>query len=200
MRTIRRAVAVMLAMIVAAGLFVAVPAASAGQSGASAQAVAAARGKLTDADKAKLELLKNLYKQIAETEKAIRAKVKAARAAGKDLTPYTADLKTAERYSVHRQISHGLMLTEAERQQLEAMDTSIRSLERQLLQLRKAKAPQATIDALKAQIKAVRSARDAFAKSIRTAALNQFSARLDLLVADANMKLAFLQSLLARLP
>jgi len=110
------------------------------------------------------------------------------------------DAIKADIQNLEAQETRAQFMAEAERQQLEAMDTSIRSLERQLVQLRKAKAPQATIDALKAQIKAARSARDAFAKSIRTAALNQFSARLDLLLADANMKLAFLQSLLARLP
>ena len=149
-----------------------------------------------------LKALKALYKQIGDTAKLIRDKVKAAKAAGKDLTGLTADLKTAQKYATHRAVSHGIMLTEVERAMLETMQTSIRTLEQQLKTQRKAKAPKATkttLDALKAQIKTAIAARTAYLKSIHTAALTQYSSRLVTLIADANMKLTFLQTLLTKL-
>jgi ribosome recycling factor len=92
------------------------------------------------------------------------------------------------------------MLTEAERTALAAMQTSIRTFEQQLKTQRKAKAPQATLDAIKVQIKAAVTARTAYLKSIRTAALTDYSSRLVTLIANANVKLTLLQGLLARLP
>jgi chromosome segregation ATPase len=187
-------IGITLALIIALGASIAVPAVSAGTKGF------AAKQTLTPADQQKLQTLKALYKSIAEEAKAIRDKVKAAKAAGKNLTAFAADLKTAQKYATHRAVARGIMLTEAERTTLETMQTTIRSLEKTLKTQRKAKAPQATLDAIRAQIKAAITARTAYLKAIHTAALTQYSARLDTLIADANMKLAFLTNLLSRLP
>jgi hypothetical protein len=193
-------ISIVLVLVVGIGALVTVPAVRAGTRTVTAKQIVTPKRTLTPADEAKLQALKALYKQIGDTAKAIRDKVKADKAAGKDLTAFTADLKTAQKYATHRAVSRRIMLTEAERATLEAMQTSIRTLEQQLKTQRKAKAPQATLDALKAQIKATIAARTAYLKTIHTAALTQYSSRLDTLIVDANMKLAFLQGLLARLP
>jgi len=149
-----------------------------------------------------LKALKALYKQIGDTAKLIRDKVKAAKAAGKDLTGLTADLKTAQKYATHRAVSHGIMLTEVERAILETMQTSIHKLEQDLKTLRKVKTPKATkatLDLFRAHIKTAIAERTAYLKTIHTAALTQYSSRLVTLIADATMKLTFLQTLLGKL-
>ncbi|MGB9666669.1 MAG: hypothetical protein ACPL2N_05110 [Candidatus Cryosericum sp.] len=195
---------IILVILLGFGALVAVPAVYAGTGKPApkteAKQVAASRQALSPADQAKLDVLKGLYKQIAETAKAIREKVKAAKAAGKDLAPFIADLKTAQKDATHRLVSRGLMLTQAERTQLETMQSSVRALEQQLKTQRKAKADKAVLDAIKAQIKTAVTARNAFLKTVRTAALAQYSARLDTLIAEAGAKLAFMQALLIRLP
>ena len=187
-------IGIMLVLMVGLGASIAVPAAAATTKGPGAKQT------LTPADQQKLQTLKGLYKSIAEEARAIRDKVRAAKAAGKDLTAFAAALKTAQTYATHREVAHGIMLTEAERTALEAMQTTIRTLEKTLKTQRKAKAPQATLDATRAQIKAAVTARSAYLKAIHTAALTNYSARLDLLIADASMKLAFLTNLFATLP
>lgn len=199
-RTTTKILGLLLAIVVTAGTSAAIPAAYAGTKKVSAEQVVIAEKALSPADQAKLVTLKTLYKQIAEAAKAVRAKVKAARAAGKDLTAFAADLKTAQKDATHKAVSRGVMLTEAERAQLVAMQASLRTLEQQLKAQRKAKATQAVLDAVKTQIKAATAARTAYLKTIHAAALAQYSARLDTLIANANAKLAFLQGLLARLP
>jgi Zn-dependent oligopeptidase len=202
-RMTRRAIgliSIVLVLVIGIGALVTVPAVYAGTKTVTAKQSVTAKPTLTPADEAKLQALKALYKEIGDTAKAIRDKVKADKAVGKDLTGFTADLKTAQKYATHRAVSRGIMLTEAERATLEAMQTSIRTLKQQLKTQRKDKAPQATLDALKAQIKAAVAARTVYLKTIHTSALAQYSSRLDTLIADANMKLVFLQGLLARLP
>lgn len=193
-----------LVLMLGFGALVAVPAAYAGTGKPAPKAetrqAVAPRQALSPADQAKLVALKALYKQIADTAKAIRDKVKAARAAGTDLTAFIADLRTAQKDATHRTVSRGAMLTQAERTQLEAMQSSIRALEQQLKTQRRAKADKAVLDAIKAQIRTAVAARNAFLKTVRTAALAQYSARLDTLIADANARLAFMQALLVRLP
>ncbi len=193
-------ISMVLILIIGLGALVTAPAVFAETRMPAAKQSVVAKQTLTPADEAKLQTLKALYKQIGDTAKTIRDKVKAARAAGLDLTTFSADLKTALKYATHRTVSRGIMLTEAERATLEAMQKSIRTLEQQLKTQRKAKAPQATLDAVKAQIKATIAARTAYLKTTHTAALAQYSSRLDTLIADANMKLTFLQGLLVRLP
>jgi hypothetical protein len=155
---------------------------------------------------AKLATLKLLYKQIADVEKEIRQKVAADKRARVDLRAFATDLKTAAKYATHREVSHGVMLTEAESTKLAVMQASIRTLQQTLkTEQRKFKgkataAQKTVIDTIKAQIKAATVARTAYLKSVHTLARTQYSARLDTLIADAQMKLAFVQGLLFRLP
>lgn len=193
-------ISIVLILIIGLGTLVTAPAVYAETRRPTAKQTVAAKQTLTPADEAKLQALKALYRQIRGTAKTIRDKVKVARAAGLDLTAFSADLKTALKYATHRTVSRGIMLTEAERATLEAMQKSIHTLEQRLKTQRKAKAPQATLDAIKAQIKATIAARTAYLRITHTAALAQYSSRLDTLIADANMKLTFLQGLLVRLP
>lgn len=205
-------ISIILAVVVGMGALMTVPAVYAEtKTVAPRQSVTAKRPVitkriLTPADKANLLTLKASYKQIEDTAKLVRAKAKADKAAGKDLTTFTADLKTALKDVTQRAVSRGIMfpreimLTEAERTALTALQTSIRTPEQLLKTQQKAKAPQATLDATKVLIKAAVTARTAYLKSIRTAALTDYSSRLVTLIADANAKLTFLQGLLARLP
>jgi arsenate reductase-like glutaredoxin family protein len=199
-------ISIILAVVVGMGALMTVPAVYAEtKTVAPRQSVTAkrpviAKRTLTPADKANLLTLKALYKQIGDTAKLIRDKVKADKAAGKDLTTFTADLKTALKDATHRAVSRGIMLTEAERTALAAMQTSIRTFEQQLKTQRKAKALQTILDATKVQIKAAIAARTAYLKTIHTAALTDYSNRLVTLIADANVKLASLQALLNALP
>src|SRR5450830_1128679 len=131
-RTIRL-ISIILAVVVGMGALMTVPAVYAetktvapGQSVTAKRPVIAKR-IFTPADKANLLTLKALYKQIGDTAKLIRDKVKAAKAAGKDLTTFAADLKTVRMYVTHRAVCRGIMfprgimLTEAERTALAAM-------------------------------------------------------------------------------
>lgn len=192
-------ISMILVLVIGCGVLVTAPAVYAETRSLTAKQTVAAKQTLTPADAANLQTLKALYKQIGDTAKLIRDKVKADKAAGKDLTAFSADLKTARKYATHRAVSRGIMLTEAERATLEAMQTSIRTFEQQLKTQRKAKALQATLDIIKVQIKATIAARNTYLKTIHTTALAQYSSRLYTLIADANMKLAFLQTLLGKL-
>jgi hypothetical protein len=193
-------ISIVLAVIVGFGALLTVPAVYAETKTVAAKQLITAKRTLSSTDQAKLEALKALYKKIGDTAKLIRDKVKADKAAGTNLTTFAADLKTAQKYATHRAVSHGIMLTEAERATLEVMQTFIHTLEKDLKTQRKAKAPKATLDALKVQIKANIAARTAYLKTIHTAALTQYSIRLDTLIADAKVKLASLQALLNALP
>lgn len=193
-------ISVVLMLVIGLGAMVTAPAAYAETRKPSEKQTVTVKQMLTPADQAKLQTLKGLYKQIEGVAKLIREKVKAAKAAGKDLTAFAADLKTAQKYATHRAVSRGIMLTEAERTTLQAMQTSIHTLEQQFRTLRKAKAPQTLLDGIKAQIKTAVAARMAYLKAIHTAALSQYSSRLDTLIGDAGLKLTFLNLLLTRLP
>lgn len=167
---------------------------------ATAKQPATAKRIFTAVDKANLLILKDLYKQIGATAKLIRDKVKTAKKAGTDLTAFTADLKLAQEARTPRNVSHGIMLTEVERTTLVTMQTATRTLEQQFKTQKQVAAPQATLDAIKVQIKAANTARTAYLKTVHSAAKTDYSSRLVTLIADANAKLAFLQGLLARLP
>ena len=192
-------ISIILAIVVGIGALMTVPAVYAETKTVVARQSVTAKRTLTPADKANLQTLKALYKQIGDTAKLIRDKVKADKAAGKDLTAFTTDLRTALKDATHRAVSRGIMLTEAERTALATMQTSIRTLEKLLKTQRKAKALQATLDTLKVQIKTAIAARTAYLKTIHTAALTQYSSRLVTLIADANVKLTCLQGLLTKL-
>src|ERR1035437_2119867 len=108
-------ISIILAVVVGMGALMTVPAVyaetktvAAGQSVTAKRPVIAKR-ILTPADKANLLTLKALYKQIGDIAKLIRDKVKADKAAGKDLTTFTADLKTALKDATHRAVSRGIM-------------------------------------------------------------------------------------------
>jgi Zn-dependent oligopeptidase len=199
-------ISIILAVVVGIGALMTVPAVYAetktvvARQSVTAKRLVTAKRTLTPVDEANLETLKGLYKQIGDTAKLIRDKVKVDKAAGKDLTAFTAALKTALKDATHRAVSRGIMLTETERAALKAMQTSIRTLEQQLKTQRKAKAPKTTLDATKAQIKTAIAVRTAYLKTIHTAALADYSNRLATLIADAKTKLTFLQTLLTNLP
>jgi hypothetical protein len=193
-------ISIILAVAVGIGAGMAVPAVYAETKPVALRQAVTAKQVFTPTDKANLVALKALYKQIGATAKLIREKVKAAKAEGKDLTAFVADLKTVRRYVTHKAVGRGILLTEVERGTLKAMQMSIRTLEQQFKVQRKAKALKATLEVIKGQIKAAIVARTAYLKTLHTAALANYSSRLLTLIADANRKLAFIQGLLDRLP
>ncbi|MCX6083955.1 MAG: hypothetical protein NT102_03205 [Caldiserica bacterium] len=152
----------------------------------------------------RLAALKTLGQQVREAAKAVREKVKAAKAAGTDLTTFRADIATALKGGRHMRNDVKRMqkpqLTVAERAQLKAVEARVLELRKQIKAKIDAKALQAEIDDLKAQLKVVIAAREALVKAFRARARAQFLARLDNLIADATRELAFLRGLLTRLP
>lgn len=190
-------ISIILVLVIGCGALIAVPVVRADTTAP----VSAADKAVTDA---KLAALKTLGQQVREAAKVVREKVKAAKAAGKDLTAFKADIATALKGGRHMRNDAKRMqrppLTVAERAQLKAVEVRIRELKKQLKVKIDSKAPQAEIDALKAQLKAVIAEREALVKAFRARARAQFLARLDNLIADATRELAFLNGLLARLP
>lgn len=190
-------ISVILVVVIGLGALIAVPAVRAD----TPAPVSAADKAITDA---KLATLKALGQQVREAVKPVQEKVKAAKAAGKDLSAFRADIAKALKGGRHLRIDFKRMqrpqLTEAERVQLKAIETSVRDLKKQLKAKIDAKAPQGDIDALKAQLKAVIAEREALVKAFRARARAQFLARLDNLIDDARKELTFLQGLLVSLP
>jgi len=190
-------ISIILVLVIGFGALLAVPAARADTP-----------EPVTTADKvaadAKLATLKALGKQIREAAKAVQEKVKAAKAAGTDLTAFRADIAKALKGGRHMRIDFKRMqkpqLTEAERVQLKAIEASVRDLKKQIRAKIDAKAAQAEIEALKLQLKAAIAARETLVKAFRARARAQFLARLDNLINDARKELTFLQGLLVRLP
>jgi ABC-type phosphate transport system auxiliary subunit len=162
---------------------------------------------VTAADKAatdaKLAELKALGQQVREAAKAVQERVKAAKAAGKDLSAFRAGIAKALKGGRHMRIDFKRMqrpqLTEAERVQLKAIETSVRDLKIQIKAKIDAKGTPAEIDALKVPLKAAMAAREALVKAFRARARAQFLLRLDNLIADAKKELTFLEDLLNRL-
>jgi hypothetical protein len=190
-------ISVILVVVIGLGALIAVPAVRADTP-----------APVTTADKAatdaKLAALKALGQQVREAAKAVQEKVKAAKAAGKDLSAFRADIATALKGGRHMRVDFKRMqkpqLTEAERVQLKAVEASVRDVKKQIKAKIDANAPQTEIDALKLQLKAAIAARETLVKAFRARARAQFLARLDNLIADANKELTFLQGLLVRLP
>ncbi len=153
---------------------------------------------------AKIATLKTIGQQIRTTAKAVQEKVKAAKAAGKDLTAFKADIATALKGGRNLRLGGArvrrLGLTEADRTQLKAAQMAVATLRKQLQARTKAGAPQAELDALKASIKSAIQARNALLKSFMLTARTHMLEQLDNLIANANRELALLQGLLARLP
>jgi hypothetical protein len=190
-------ISVILVLAIGLGALIAVPAVRAD----TPAPVTAADKAATDA---KLATLKALGQQVREAAKAVQEKVKAAKAAGKDLSAFRADIAKALKGGRHMRIDFKRMqkpqLTEAERVQLKAIETSVRDLKKQIRAKIDATGTPAEIDALKVQLKAAIAARETLVKAFRARARAQFLLRLDNLIDDARKELTFLQGLLVRLP
>jgi len=190
-------ISIILVLVIGFGALIAVPAVRAD----TPAPVTAADKAATDA---KLAALKALGQQVREAAKAVQEKIKAAKAAGKDLSTFKASIATALKGGRHMRIDFKRMqrpqLTEAERVQLKAIETSVRDLKKQLKAKIDAKAPQTQIDALKALLKVKIAEREALVKAFRARARAQFLVRLDNLIAGATRELGVLNGLLATLP
>ena len=190
-------ISVILVVVLGLGALIAVPAVRADTTAP----VSAADKAIADA---KLATLKALGQQIREAAKAVQEKVKAAKAAGIDLSAFRADIAKALKGGQHLRIDFKRMqkpqLTDAERVQLKAIEVRVIELKKQLKAKIDAKAPQAEIEVLKAQLKAVIAEREALVKAFRAGARAHFLARLDNLIDDARKEVTFLQGLLGRLP
>jgi hypothetical protein len=189
-------ISVVLVLVIGFGALIAVPAVRADTSAP----VTATDKAVTDA---KLAALKSLGQQVREAAKAVQEQIKAAKAAGKDLTAFRADIAKAFKGGRHLRIDVKRMrkpqLTEAERVQLKAVEVSVRDLKKQLKAKIDAKGTPAEIETLKALLKAKIAEREALVQAFRARARAQFLARLDNLIADANKELTFLNDLLVRL-
>jgi len=163
--------------------------------------VSAADKTATDA---KLAALKTLGQQVREAAKAVQEKVKAAKAASKDLSAFKAGIATALKSGRNLRFNVARMrkpqLTAAERTQLKGVEVRARELKKQLKVKIDAKAPQAEIDTLKAQLKPIIAERAALVKAFRLRARTQMLVRLDNLIAGATRELGVLNGLLATLP
>lgn len=190
-------ISIVLVLVIGLGALMAVPAVRADTTAP----VSAADKVVTDA---KLAALKALGQQIRDVAKAVQEKVKAAKAAGKDLTAFRTDIVKALKGGRHMRIDVKRMqrpqLTEVERIQLKAVEASVRDLKKQLKAKIDAKGTPVEIETLKAQLKAAIAAREALVNVFRARARAQFLARLDNLIADATRELGFLNGLLDRLP
>jgi hypothetical protein len=190
-------ISIILVLVIGLGALTAIPAVR-------ADAIVPVSATDKTAIAARLATLKTLGQQVREAAKAVMEKVKAAKAAGKDLTAFKADIATALKGGRHLRLDvarmHKPQLTEAQRTQLKSTQTAIETQRKNLQARTKAGAPQAELDALKAGIKAAVQAREALIKSFRVSNQAQVLQRLDNLIAEATNKLTFLQGLLTRLP
>lgn len=190
-------ISIVLVLVIGLGALIAVPAVRADTTAP----VSAADKAATDA---KLAALKTLGQQVREAAKAVQEKVKAAKAAGKDLLAFRASIATALKGGRNLRFNVARMrkpqVTAAERIQLKAVEVRARELKKQLKAEIDAKVPQAEIDALKAQLKLIIAEREALVKAFRIRARTQMLVRLDNLIAGATRELAVLKGLLAKLP
>jgi hypothetical protein len=190
-------ISIMLVLVIGLGALIAIPAVRAD---ATAPVSAADKAAID----ARLATLKTLGQQVRAAAKAVSEKVKAAKAAGKDLTAFKADIATALKGGRHLRLDVARMrkpqLTEAQRTQLKTAQTAIGTQRKNLQARTKAGAPQAELDALKAGIRAAVQAREALIKSFRVSGQAQVLQRLDNLITEATKELTFLQGLLVKLP
>lgn len=189
-------ISIILVLVIGLGALIAIPAVRADTTAP----VSAADKAAIDA---RLAALKTLGQQVREAAKAVREKVKAAKAAGKDLTAFKADIATVLKGGRHLRLDVARMrkpqLTEAQCTQLKTAQTAIETQRKNLQARTKAGAPQAELDAPKAGIKAAVQAREALIKSFRVSGQAQVLQRLDNLIAEATKELTFLQGLLTKL-
>jgi len=190
-------ISIVLVLVVGFGALIAVPAVRADTTAP----VSAADKAATDA---KLAALKTLGQQVREVAKAVQEKVKAAKAAGKDLSAFKAGIATALKGGRNLRFNVARMrkpqLTAAERTGLKGVEVRALELRKQVKATTDAKAPQTEIDALKAQLKPIIAEREALVKAFHARARAQFFGRLDNLIGGATRELAFLKRLLAKLP
>lgn len=190
-------ISIVLVLVIGLGALIAVPAVRANTT----TPVNAADKAAIDA---KLAALKTVGQQVREAAKAVQEKVKAARAAGKDLSAFKAGIATALKGGRNLRFNVARMrkpqFTAAERAQLKAIEPRALELRKQVKAKIDAKALQAEIAALKAQLKTVIAEREALVKAFRARARAQFLTRLDNLIAGATRELAALNDLLATLP
>jgi chromosome segregation ATPase len=190
-------ISIILVLVIGLGALIAVPAVRAD-----------ATAPLSAADKVALDArratLKTLGQQIREAAKTVQERVKAAKAAGKDLTALKADIAAALKSGRHLRLDVARMrkpqLTEAQRTQLKTAQMAIETQRKNLQARTKAGARQAELDALKAGIKAAVQAREALMKSFRLPGQALVIQRLDNLITEATKELTALQGLLSRLP
>ena len=190
-------ISIVLVLVIGLGALIAVPAVRADTTAP----VSAADKAATDA---KLAALKTLGQQVREAAKAVQEKVKAAKAASKDLSAFKAGIATALKSGRNLRFNVARMrkpqLTATERTQLKAVEVRARELKKQLKAKIDAKAPQTEIDPLKAQLKPIIAEREALVKAFRLRARTQMLVRLDNLIAGATRELGVLNGLLAKLP
>lgn len=148
--------------------------------------------------------LKTLGQQVSAAAKAVREKVTAAKAAGKDLTAFEADIATAlkggQALLLEDAHIYQPVLTKVERTQLNTAQAAIQTKFKNLQTGTKAGVPQAKLDALKASYKATVQARDALLRSFKLSVQIKMLKRLDNLITDCTKQLAVLKGLLAKLP
>jgi len=149
-------ISIILVLVIGLGALIAIPAVR-------ADATAPVNAADKAAIDARLATLKTLGQQVREAAKAVQAKVKAAKAAGKDITAFKADIATALKDGRHLRLDVARMrkpqLTADQRAQLKTAQTAIETQRKNLQARTKAGAPQAELDALKAGIKAAVQAR-----------------------------------------
>ncbi|MHB8070483.1 MAG: hypothetical protein ACYDHF_00825 [Candidatus Cryosericum sp.] len=188
-----------LAAVIGFGALLAVP---------TVRADTVATTQVSTADKtaisARISTLRGLYQQIRKAADDVRAKVKAAKSTGADLTAFKEDIKTVLKGGKHLRIDvsklRRIKLTELQRSQLKSAQTSIDAVKKQIRQAIESKLPQGQIDVLKASLKAAIAARDALIKSFRVTTGTRILGQLDNMIAEALKELTALHTLLARLP
>jgi chromosome segregation ATPase len=147
---------------------------------------------------AKIATLKGIRTQIQATVQTIKAKVEAARTAGKDLTPFKAELR---KLAVNvRQVTRRLERVQINRDELKALADQIRALRTQIQEKKKAGAPEAEITALRKQVNELLKQHPNLARMMRNRRPGTIETRLDNAILLAQKHLATLQDLLARLP
>jgi len=152
----------------------------------------------------KTATLKTLGQQVSAAAKAVREKFAAAKAAGKDLTAFEADIATAlkdgQALLLEDARIYQPVLTKVERTQLNTAQAAIQTKFKNLQTGTKAGVPQAKLDALKVSYKAAVQARDALLRSFKLSVQIIMLKRLDNLITDCTKQLAVLKGLLAKLP
>ena len=190
-------ISIVLVLVVGFGALIAVPAVR-------ADTTAPASAEEKAATDAKLATLKTVGQKVREAAKAVQEKVKTAKAAGKDLSAFKAGIATALKSGRNLRFNVARMrkpqLTAAKRTQLKGVEVRAREFKKQLKAKIDAKAPQAELDVLKAQLKTVIAKREALVKAFRLGARTQMLARLDNLITGATKELTILNGLLAKLP